>query len=47
MQEDLKKQKENIINLEKKDINKAKYWWRKASAQGYTDATISLQQVYD
>ena len=30
-----------------KDINKAKYWWRKASAQGYTDATISLQQVYD
>lgn len=30
-----------------KDINKAKYWWRKASVQGYTDATISLQQVYD
>lgn len=30
-----------------KDINKAKYWWRKASAQGYTDATLSLQQVYD
>lgn len=30
-----------------KDINKAKYWWTKASAQGYTDATISLQQVYD
>ena len=29
------------------DINQAKYWWRKASAQGYTDATISLQQVYD
>ena len=30
-----------------KDISQAKYWWRKASVQGYTDATISLQQVYD
>lgn len=30
-----------------KDINKAKYWWTKASAQGYTDASYSLQQVYD
>ena len=30
-----------------KDINKAKYWWTKASAQGYTDASYCLQQIYD
>lgn len=30
-----------------KDISKAKYWWRKASEQGYKEATIALQQLYD
>ena len=30
-----------------KDIDQAKYWWRKAATQGYADASYSLQQVYD
>lgn len=30
-----------------KDINKAKYWWKMAEAQGFSEAVKSLQQLYN
>lgn len=33
--------------LVSKDIDQAKYRWRKAATQRYADASYSLQQVYD